>query len=301
VSVYNAAPIYSNDAISHVSSPNTAYSADDSYPTQRWGISKIGAPQAWQIAKEGEPITVAVLDTGIDQSNQALAGKVVAQVNFTDSPTNDDLYGHGTHMAGVIIAVAPECQLMNVKVANDAGNCQPSTVAKGIIWAVDNGAEVINISLCMKSSPALEQAINYAWDCGAMTIAAAGNQGKSTPAYPASYAKCLAVAATNENDSLALLSNHGDWVNVAAPGFDIYSEMPDNQYGYKSGTSPAVAHVSGAAALVFRVAEDANGNGAVNDEVRQAIENSCAPIDADGAGSGRINAFKAVTEAISSN
>jgi subtilisin family serine protease len=88
---------------------------------------------------------------------------------------------------------------------------------------------------------------------------------------------------------------------VAAPGFNIYSTLPGKQYGYKSGTSVAVAHVSGVAALVFTVAEDANGNGVINDEVRQAIENSCSPVDVDGVGRGCINAFGAVTEAISSN
>ena len=88
---------------------------------------------------------------------------------------------------------------------------------------------------------------------------------------------------------------------MAAPGFNIYSELPQDQYGYKTGTSSAVAHVSGVAALVFSVAEDTNGNGMINDEVRQAIENSCSPIAAEGVGKGRINAYEAVTETISSN
>jgi thermitase len=172
-------------------------------------------------------------------------------------------------------------------------------IAKGIIWAVEHSAKVINISLCVKSSPELEEAVDYAWSQGAVIVAAAGNEGKSVPVYPASYTNCLAVAGTTENDSLALLSNHGDWVDVAAPGSDIYSELPQNQYGYKSGTSSAVAHVSGVAALVFTVAEDTNGNGVINDEVRQAIENSCSPIGVDGVGKGRINAFEAVAETMS--
>jgi thermitase len=202
-------------------------------------------------------------------------------------------------MAGTIAAIAPECQLMNIKVADDAGRCEAGVVAKGIIWAVNHGAKVINISLYMESSPDLEEAVNYAWSQGVVIMAAAGNMGKSTPVYPAYYVNCLAVAATDESDSLALLSNHGDWVDVAAPGFNIYSELPHNQYDYKSGTSVAAAHVSGVAALVFSVAKDSNGNGVSNDEVRQAIENSCSPIGADGLGKGRINAFEAVTQAIS--
>jgi thermitase len=109
------------------------------------------------------------------------------------------------------------------------------------------------------------------------------------------------VAGTNKNNFLALLSSYGDWVDVAAPGFNIYSELPQNQYGYKTGTSAAAAHVSGIAALVFSVAEDGNANGTVNDEVRWSIENSCTSIAADGVGTGLVNAFQAVTETVSSD
>jgi len=297
--VYDVARADDSDSSIYGDSPQTTYSLDDGYLAERWGISKIEAPQAWQITRGDQSIIVAVLDTGINKDNQDLAEKVVAEVNFTDSPTSDDLYGHGTHMAGTIAAIAPECRLMNVKVADDMGRCKPSVVARGIIWAVDRGAQVINISLAMEASPDLIEAVNYAWSQGAIIIAAAGNKGESEPSYPAYYVNCLAVAGTNKNNSLALLSSYGDWVDVAAPGFNIYSELPQNQYGYKTGTSAAGAHVSGVAALVFSVAEDNNGNGVINDEVRQAIENSCTPIAADGVGQGLVNAFQAVTETVS--
>ena len=304
-SAYSYSPVYqvtradNSDSSSYSPSPQATYSPDDIYPAERWGVTKIEASQAWQITRGDQSITVAVLDTGINTDSQDLADRVVAEVNFTDSPTSDDLYGHGTHMAGTIAAIAPECRLMNVKVADDAGICGPSVVARGIIWAVDHGAKVINISLAMKASPDLVEAVDYAWSQGAIIIAAAGNKGGSEPSYPAYYANCLAVAGTNENNTLALLSSHGDWVDVAAPGFNIYSELPQNQYGYKTGTSAAGAHVSGVAALVFSVAEDSNSNGAVNDEVRWAIENSCTPIAGEGAGQGLVNAFQAVTETTS--
>jgi thermitase len=293
----HAAPVGNSDTISYISSPKTASVSDDSYVAQRWGVGRIEAHQAWQIAQGGSPVVVAVLDTGIDEDSQDLVGRVVAEVNFADSPTSGDLYGHGTHMAGTIAAIAPECQLMNVKVADDLGRCQASVVARGIVWAVDHGAEVINVSLCVESSADLEEAVNYAWSRGALIVAAAGNLGEAAPAYPAYYVNCLAVAGIDESDSIALLSNYGDWVDVAAPGFNIYSELPDDQYGYKSGTSSAVAHVSGVAALVFTVAEDSNGNGLVSDEVREAIENSCSPLGADGVGKGCVNALEAVTAA----
>ena len=306
-SAYSYSPAYqvaradgSPDLIgaSYTPAPQATYSFDDSYVTERWGVSKVEAPQAWQITRGDSSIIVAVLDTGISKDNQNLADRVVAEVNFTNSPTSDDLYGHGTHMAGTIAAIAPECRLMNVKVADDRGRCEPSVVARGIIWAVDHGAQIINLSLTMKASPDLEEAVNYAWSQGAIIIAAAGNRGGSEPSYPAYYVNCLAVAGTNQNNSLALLSSYGDWVDVAAPGFNIYSELPQNQYGYKTGTSAAGAHVSGVAALVFSVAEDTNGNGAVNDEVRWAIENTCTPIAGDGVGQGLVNAFQAVAEIV---
>ena len=286
-------------APSYGPSPQTTYSFDDSYPDERWGVSRIEAPQAWQITRGDQSVVVAVLDTGISTDNQHLTDRVVAEVNFTDSLTSDDLHGHGTHMAGTIAAIAPECRLMNVKVADDMGRCEPSLVARGIIWAVDHGADVINISLSVVASPDLEKAIDYAWSQGAMIVAAAGNKGRSKPSFPAYYADCLAVAGTNRDDSLALLSSYGDWVDVAAPGFNIYSELPRNMYGYKTGTSTAAAHVSGVAALVFSVSEDSNGSGAVNDEVRWAIENSCTPLTGDGMGQGLVNAFQAVTSAVS--
>ncbi len=294
--VYDEASVHGADAAEEGATQQTTYATADVYLSDRWGVNRVEAPMAWQITR-GESVIVAVLDTGINKDDQDLADRVVADVNFTDSPTSDDLYGHGTHMAGTIAAVAPECLLMNVKVADDTGRSEAPVVAEGIIWAVDNGAQVISISLSMRASPELEQAIDYAWDRGAIVIAAAGNQGVSEPVYPAYYANCLAVAGTNRNDSLALFSNYGYWVDLAAPGFNIYSQMPQDTYGYKTGTSAAAAHVSGVAALVFSLAADSSGDGVLNNEVRRAIENGCTSVSGDGMGYGLVNAFQAVTTA----
>ena len=278
--------------------------SDGSSFHKQWGLSTIMAPEAWQITSGGPDVVVAVLDTGIDQTHEDLAGKVVASINFTQSPTVDDLYGHGTHIAGIVAAtannavggtgVAYNCSLMNVKVAEDDGSCDSATVAKGIIWAVDNGAKVINISLTVtKTSLTLEKAIDYAWDKGAVIIAAAGNNYSSTPIYPAAYPNAIAVAATNKDDRLPQWSNHGDWVSLGAPGVDIYSTLPDDNYGYKSGTSSAAALVSGEAALLFTIVTDANGNGCINDEIRHGIESNCDEVEIEGLGKGRINVLKA--------
>jgi len=269
--------------------------SNDPYLGNQWPLSQLQMTDLWQTASGGSGVLVAVLDTGIDQDHEDLAGKVIIEINLSGSPTSDDVYGHGTHVAGIIAAysnnglgiagLAPESWLMNIKVAGDGGLCQASILAMGIIWAVDNGANVINISIELREPSAeLEEAINYAWDSGAVIIAAAGNEGTSSPVYPAYYENCIAVAATTEDDTLAPLSNYGDWVDVAAPGFNIYSTLPDDDYGYKSGTSFACAHVSGLAALLFNMVSDTNGNGRLNDEVREALENGYLQIGIGGAG-----------------
>jgi len=245
-------------------------------------LSAVEVSRLRRVTGVSHAAVVAVLDTGIDQNHAELRGQVVGETNFTESVTPDDIHGHGTHVAGIIAAkdsdlgVAPGYFLLNVKVADDIGRCQASILAEGIIWAVDNGADILNISIEIgKYSAELEKAINYAWDSGSLVIAAAGNGGSDLPAYPAYYENCLAVAATNQDGQLAPLSNYGDWVDVLAPGFKIYSALPDNEYGYKSGTSFACAYVSGMAALIFDVVTDTNGNGRLNDEVRAVIESGC--------------------------
>ena len=282
----------------------------DDYSGRQWAIPKTMAPQAWEVTSGEASVVIAVLDTGIDKGHEDLAGKVIAEVNFTDSPTTNDVYGHGTHVAGIIAAAANngvgiagmayDCRLLNVKVADDDGIFNSSVAAKGIRWAVEHGAEVINISLfSTEPSRDMEEAINYAWSKGVVVVAAAGNCIGTKIPYPAYYSNCLAVAATDSNDCVASWSSWGDWVDVAAPGVDIYSTLPGNRYGNKSGTSMAAAHVSGLAGLLFALRSDKNANGFINDEVRAAIEGSCDEVDIS-AVKGRINAFHAVNKALAS-
>jgi thermitase len=286
-------------------------SSNDDYSGRQWAIPKTMAPQAWEVTSGAKNVVIAVLDTGIDKHQEDLAGKVIAEVNLTDSPTTDDIYGHGTHIAGIIAAVANNnvgiaglaynCSLMNVKVADDRGRFDNAVAARGVIWAVDHGAKVINMSLVStEPSACLEEAVNYAWNHGAVVIAAAGNLVGDKIVYPAYYSNCIAVAASDSNDCVASWSSHGDWVDVAAPGVDIYSTLPDNKYGNKSGTSMAAAQVSGLAGLLLALKSDKNSNGSINDEVRAAIENGCDELNT-GTVKGRINAFHAVSSALTSN
>lgn len=257
------------------------YITNDSYVNRQWALQRI---QSLTLGSGStDEVLIAVLDTGIDQQHEDLAGKVVGSINFSDSPTVFDRLGHGTHVAGIIAATgrngigiagaAPNARLLNVKIADDNGMVWPSKVAKGIIWAVDNGAKIINISLAIPATtPALEEAVNYACSKGVVVIAAAGNTGSSVPTFPAACPHVIAVAATDINGSLWERSNHGDWVSVYAPGVEIYSTLPGNSYGYQSGTSMATAYATAVAALTLNAVADADDDGLVNDEVAEVLK-----------------------------
>lgn len=269
--------------------------AGDPFLGRQWGLEKIGASAIARQGLRGEGVLVAVLDTGVSTTHEDLSGRVVAAINLSTSSRAGDVLGHGTHVAGIIAAsagnglgiagIAPGSLIMSVKVADDHGVTATSTVARGIIWAADNGARVINVSVEFQGPYAeLEKAVNYAWEKGAIIVAAAGNQGSYQPVYPAFYENVIAVAGSTRSDSLAPLSSHGGWVDVVAPGYDIYSALPGDSFGYRGGTSFAAAHTSGLAALLMEAAADRNGDGRVNDEVRAAIEAGCQDFRETAAG-----------------
>ena len=301
---------YDDDDVAGHAANVSSIVPNDEYFDKQWALTKIQAPEAWQITSGNQDILIAVLDTGIDSQHEDLADKVVANVNLTDSPTTDDRYGHGTHIAGIIAAnannsfgiagMSPNCRLLNVKVADDDGRGNSSVVARGIVWAVDNGAKVINMSLTINEpTQALEDAVNYAWNQGVVVIAASGNYVGNRPMYPACYSNCIAVGATDVNDSPTLGSGYNDWVDVVAPGVNIYSTLPDSKYGIESGTSMATAYVSGLAGLLFTLVTDTNGNGRLNDEVRDMIETNCNEIGTLDVSKRRVNALRAVGQALS--
>jgi thermitase len=280
-------------------------SPDDAYFGLQWGLTKIGAEQAWEVTNGSPSVNIAIVDTGVDLDHPDLADKLMSNINFTNFGNPDDVYGHGTHVAGIAAAMTNNgmgvaglgcsATIMNVKVLDDNGMGAYSWIVSGIIWAADHGAEIINMSLGGSyASSALEDAINYAWSKGVVMVAAAGNNGDTTPMYPAYYTNCIAVAATDASDARTSWSNYGDWIDVAAPGLSIYSTLKNSSYGYMSGTSMASPHVAGLAALLFTTVSDTNGDGKLNDEVRSRIEATCDDVGVSGIGHGRINAAQAV-------
>jgi len=283
------------------------YVPNDPGYSYQWALPKIQAPEAWDLTRGSSTIRIAILDTGIDQDHEDLKSKIVANINFTTSPTVDDRYGHGTHVAGIAAAVTDNgkgiagvgfnCVLMNVKVLSDTGSGQYSWIASGIVWAADNGAHVINMSLGgTATSSTLEEAVKYAYSKGVVLVAAAGNSNTSDPQYPAYYPECIAVAATDQNDAKASFSNYGAWVDIAAPGVNIYSTLPNHtnrlrtkNYGYLSGTSMASPHVAGVAALI-----KARYPNLSNAEVAYKLISTGDPTTGFNPTIPRVNAYKAV-------
>jgi thermitase len=283
---------------------------DDRLFSDQWGLTKIQAQEAWDVTTGNPNIKIAILDSGIDQDHEDLAAKITTNQNFTSSTTVDDLYGHGTFVAGIaaaitnngggIAGVGYNSSLMNIKVIDDTGMGYISWTANGIIWAADNGAKVINLSLGgFGNSQTLEDAVNYAWNRGVVVVAASGNNGNTTHLYPAYYPNCISVAATDSDDKKTSFSNYGEGVDVAAPGMDIYSTSTNHasmtgglNYGIAQGTSFAAPFVAGLAGLIW-----STDFGTSNISVRNQIELTADQIQGTGDKwqFGRINAYKATS------
>ena len=241
---------------------------DFSVLSRSYAQQLINLPLAWDHEQGISDVVIAVLDTGVALTHIEFVGRLVSGkdlVNGDDDP-NDD-HGHGTHIAGIIVAnidneaglagVCPACMLMPIKVLDENNLGAWSTIARGITFAVDNGANVINLSLgSTQPSQTVKHALQYAHDHGVLIVAAAGNQGSSDLFYPAAYPNVLAVAATNQRDERWALSNYGDYIDIAAPGDNIYSTAavdtnPPNGYSSMGGTSMAAPFVAGLAGLIL--------------------------------------------------
>ncbi len=281
---------------------------DDPNEPAQWGLSAGDFPAAWTVTT-GTRVVVAVVDTGVRASHQDLDGAVIPGTDLVQpgGDGTDDPNGHGTHVAGIIAARAngvggvggaPNVRILPVRVLDASGSGYMSDVASGILYAADHGARVINLSLGGTApSPALEQAMQYANGKGAVVVAAAGNGAESgnAPLYPAAYSEAIAVAAVDDNLQWASFSNHGSYVDLAAPGVNILSDWSssDTAYAYASGTSMAAPFVSAAAALVAAHAPTLNAA-----QVTQRLESTAEDLGTPGwddyYGHGLVDAAAAV-------
>jgi serine protease len=265
--------------------PAVAWATDDPYRIQQWSLDRIGVEAAWETTR-GAGVVVAVIDTGVDLAHPDLRDRLVRDadgevvgLDLVDGRSAADRHGHGTLVAGVIAAtagngegiagVAPEASILPIRALDDDGAGRGRDIDTAIRWAVDQGADVINLSLESVKSPdggrtgpgALTAAVRYAWERGVPVVVAAGNNGAAATDYPEDSPVVL-VGATDRDDRRADFSDRGRVDGLLAPGVDIVStwcrepragpcDGRTHTYGIAEGTSFAAPHVTGALALLL--------------------------------------------------
>ncbi|MBV9935962.1 MAG: S8 family serine peptidase [Actinobacteria bacterium] len=240
--------------------------------TTDWGIPDVDAYKAWDYST-GAGVTIGILDSGIDVNHPDLAAKIVGpEIDETAGAGRDPL--HGTGVAGTAAAVTNnglgipgmgwDSKILDVRVIDDSGAGLGSWVARGLYDATDRGVKVINLSLgSPDQSQTVQDAVNYALGHGVVVVAAAGNDGSSTPIFPADYPGVLSVGANDTSDNLTNFTNRAH-LDLSAPGVNLPVTAPNNSYKLLSGTSFSAPMASGAAALL----------------VAQGLEKSPTDVDA---------------------
>lgn len=263
----------------------------------------INATFAWDITTGTDNLILAVCDSGVNE-HVDLADRLLVGYNtvFDNTYTEDGCQSHGTHVTGSAAANADNgigiagvnwnIRILPVRVLNGCNGVE-SDLAEGIIYAADNGADVINMSLqYYTGTDVLHDAVQYAHAAGVILVAAAGNQ-QSVVAYPAKWTETIAVAATTNLDEVWVDSNPGPQVDFAAPGKDVFSLSSIGSYSLKSGTSMASPHVAGLVSLMRSVAPTLDLT-----DIRLILRDTVVDIDPPGAdvdtGHGRIDAFEAL-------
>lgn len=235
-----------------------------------YGVTMIQAKSMWNESSRGEGINIAIIDSGCDIEHENLKDNIVLVRNFTDEDKKNpdiviDRVGHGTHVAGIIaangnnnafIGVAPWANLYILKAIDSSGSGKVSWVINAINYAVEKKVDIISMSLGMsKEDPKLEKAIKNAVNNNILVVCAAGNEGDGNAdvfeySYPAAYPDVISVGAVDKKGVPASFSNANLVVDLVAPGVDIVSAYPNNQFASLSGTSMAAPHVSGSLALL---------------------------------------------------
>jgi subtilisin family serine protease/Tol biopolymer transport system component len=271
-------------------------------------VPMVGAPEAWAKGYDGTGLRIAVLDTGIDADHPDLAGKVVAEQNFSFSPTVDDRYGHGTHVAGIIagsgaaaggnyVGVAPGVELLNGKVLGDGGTGPASSTIDGMEWAATAGADVVNMSLGTSFSTDGNDPVSLAVDeltseHDVLFVISAGNNGPGarTIGSPGAASAAVTVGAVDKAGNLPIWSSRGPRLrnyaikpDITAPGAGIVAaraggtslgSTQGTHYTRLSGTSMAAPHVAGAAAILLQESPELSAG-----ELKAALVTTAAPND----------------------
>ena len=236
--------------------------------TMDWGQSFMGVDAYRKNSgSSGSGVKMAILDTGIDPNHQDLKPNLMGSVDFTGD--NRKLHGHGSHVAGIagakangtgVIGVAPDCSLYSVRVLDSNGLCPGdySWIIRGIEWCIENGMDIINMSLGSPENPPdeLRTIVSKAVNSGIIIVSAAGNEGRKDLNWPARFPEVISVAALTKDGKIANFSNTSDDIKVAAPGCDIYSCWTDGGYAVESGSSMSSPFVAGIIALMISYHRD---------------------------------------------
>ena len=281
---------YNNNPDVEYAQPNYKYNikavTSDPYLAYEWGLNEINVQKVWNLTKNKETPIIAIVDTGVNADHLDLKDNILSGYNVIDGTSNvKDECGHGTHIAGIaaaltnngtgIAGVSGNTKILPIKVLDENGDGYSLDIATGIKWAADSGARIINLSLGgVNYDNYLREAVEYASKKGCIIIAAAGNSGSRKPTYPAAFKDVVAVTAVDNNNNLCKFSNFGKYIDIAAPGLDIYSTSKDGGYEYRSGTSMACGFVSGTVALVWGEAPDKSAQ-----EIKEIIKKSARKVD----------------------
>jgi serine protease len=291
-----------------VHSLDLAGQENDPMRSQQWALDKTSFEAAWSLTR-GRGVTVAVIDSGVEADHQDLEGSVLRGKDYIDPGTYGqvDPDGHGTHLAGIIAAhinndigidgAAPDVQILPVRVLDASGSGSASNVAKGIIWATDHGARVINLSLGGGKSAGLEQAMEYANSKQVVVLAAGGNYGQAgnAPLYPAAYPQAIAVASVDDTLAHSAYGNTGAYLDISAPGEGIVSTWGTSPTAYAdaSGTSMATPYAAAEAALIISTTPKLSAS-----RVKLIMENTATHLGPSTVfGHGLINPLDAVLTA----
>lgn len=302
-----------------------------SIETNQRSRNAIYLPEAHDYSKGDPEITIAVLDTGIDLDHPELTDALLSGYDFVDiidgagkffgdylgyDEDPDDEVGHGTHVAGIIasqglempLGVVPRCKILPVRVlgamkrgTRKVGAGLVDNINSGIKWAVDQGANVINMSLGIEhTSGGLphEDVVHYARRKGVSIVAASGNDGREQLYYPGALPHVIAVGALDEIGTIAPFSTYGTQVDFAAPGTDIYSTHIGGDYGFSTGTSHASPFVAGAIALLKSYARQTHNTELSDRQIKYLLKHTADKLDKrfkhPKAGFGKLNLLDAL-------
>jgi hypothetical protein len=287
--------------------PNYLYrSADEPSASgaAQYSLEKLHVDPSLLIAA-GDPVRVAVIDTGIDETHPDLKGAIEDRFDAIGGKTPPNSLDHGTSIAGAIAArgriirgVAPNVRILSARAFDSDGASgalgSTDTICKGLDWAVRKQARVVNMSFAGPPDPLLHDTIEHAFAKGLTLIGAAGNAGRnSPPLYPAAEARVIAITATDEDDKLYDMANVGAYVAVSAPGVDVLLPTPRGGYAPETGTSVSAALVSGVVALMLE-----HRATMTPDDVRKQLMATASPLGGLGHaadfGAGLVDARKAV-------